>query len=550
MQVNIVDSLKETIKNGYGLDITPVLTRPEPEFGDLATNVALQLAKQVGKKPRDIAERLSTTLIELDEVLQVSVAGPGFINIRLNDRALIDVLTNKSGAGSRRGEVVVIETNNPNPFKDLHIGHAYNCIVADTMANLLDVSGAHVHRVSYHGDVGLHVGKSMWAILKYIDNDPSKLSDVPESERPAFMSARYVEGAKAYKDDPKARKDIEALAKQSFAPIEAVYKQVYDTCKTWSFDYILETVKRLGSKPVEKSYLESQVDAVGVKTVREHVGQVFDESDGAVVFAGEAFGLHTRVFISSRRTGLYEARDLGLMQLKSEDFHPSKSYIVTGEEQREYFRVVIKAAELCLPELSGVTENISTGTVKLSSGKMSSREGNILNIEWLFSALKDALAERAGLEHDMDVVVGALRYTMLRVRVGSDVVFDIDAALSIEGNSGPYLQYAHARACSIIGKSTVTPEDLHDTSLDEAERTLVLKLTEYAEVVEQATQELLPHVICTYLYELAQEFNRFYENARVVGDKREAVRVGLVAHYRDTLAAGLNILGIPAPEKL
>jgi arginyl-tRNA synthetase len=549
MQRAVIDNLKETIHSLYGLEVEPVLTRPDAQFGDLATNVALQLAKQVGKKPQDVATRLADAVRELHEVIEVHIAGPGFINIRLHDSVLLDHLGAKNGAGSRRGQVVVIETNNPNPFKDLHIGHAYNCIVADTMANLLDISGAHVHRVSYHGDVGLHVGRSMWAILKWCDGDISKLDTVPEGERPRFMSDRYVEGAKADKEDAAAKKQIEAYAKESFAP-EGEYKIVYEKCRDWSFRYLKQTVERLGSKPVEKSYLESQADSVGVKTVREHVGEVFDESGGAIVFAGEAFGLHTRVFIASRGTGLYEARDLGLMQLKSQDFHPSKSYIVTGEEQREYFRVVIKAAELCLPELAGVTENISTGTVKLASGKMSSREGNILNIEWLFSALQDALAERAGSNHDMDMVVGALRYTMLRVRVGSDIVFDIDAALSVEGNSGPYLQYAHARACSIIGKSTVASQDLHDTGLSESERTLVLKLTEYAGVVEQATRELLPHVICTYLYELAQEFNRFYENARVVGDEREAVRVGLVGHYRDTLAAGLSILGIPAPEKL
>jgi arginyl-tRNA synthetase len=548
MNETIIAALHSIISERYELDIIPELTRPDSQFGDMSTNVALRLAGQLKRQPSEIAEELAESLRAHDEISSVDVAGPGFINLKLSDRSLIELAENREVIDPNlRGKVIVIETNNPNPFKDLHIGHAYNCIVADTIANLLEAGGAQVHRVSYHGDVGLHVGRSMWAILKWLDGDVSKLDTVPEAERPGFMSQRYVEGAQADKEDPAAHELIEQYARESFAP-EGDYKTVYETCKEWSFDYLMATVARLGSKPVEKRYLESQADAVGVKTVREHIGEIFAESNGAVVFAGEAFGLHTRVFIASRGTGLYEARDLGLMQLKNEDFHPAKSYIVTAEEQKEYFKVVIKAAELALPELNGVTQNISTGTVKLSTGKMSSRTGEILNIEWLFEQLQSALKERGGSEHDSETVIGALRYAMLRVRVGSDVIFDVAASLSLQGNSGPYLQYAHARAKSIIAKAGSTPS--MPDSFDEFERNLLVKLTEYNEVVRASINDLLPHQIATYLYELAQEFNRFYEHSRVIGDEREAGRLWLVSCYADTLKAGLTVLGIPAPEKL
>lgn len=543
-------TIAEVIKERFALDIVPELSRPEPQFGDVATSVALKVAGVTGKKPRDVAEQLATQLREIDDLIEVSVAGPGFINLRFTDRALIEQ-SKLSVVETEllKGQVIVIETNNPNPFKDLHIGHAYNCIIADTIANLLEFGGAQVHRVSYHGDVGLHVGRSMWAILRWLDGDLSKLDAVKESERPAFMSERYIEGAQADKDDPKSHEEIEAYAKQSFAP-EGDYKVVYDTCKEWSFAYLTETVARLGSKPVEKRYLESQADAVGVMAVRESIGEVFAESDGAVVFAGEAFGLHTRVFIASRGTGLYEARDLGLMQLKNEDFHPAKSYIVTAEEQKEYFKVVIKAAELALPELNGVTQNISTGTVKLSTGKMSSRTGEILNIEWLFDQLRSAMKERDGSGHDQETVVGALRYAMLKVRIGSDVIFDVDASLSLQGKSGPYLQYAHARACSIKAKSTKAANEPAETTLDESERALAVKLSEYTEVTARAVEDLMPHHVCTYLYELAQAFNRFYESSRIIDDPRESTRLLLVDRYQQTLAHGLGLLGITAPEHL
>ncbi|HET7630663.1 MAG TPA: arginine--tRNA ligase, partial [Candidatus Saccharimonadales bacterium] len=180
MQSAIKEALEEAVKAQFGVEATVELSRPDPKFGDFATNTALIIAKQAGQKPQEVAHKLADALEQVDGVGEVSVAGPGFINIFLTDEALSEIIavTPSLSGGPSRGLVYVVETNNPNPFKDLHIGHAYNCIVADTVANLIDQSGAHVHRVGYHGDVGLHVGKSMWAILKRIDNDPSKLDTI------------------------------------------------------------------------------------------------------------------------------------------------------------------------------------------------------------------------------------------------------------------------------------------------------------------------------------------------------------------------------------
>lgn len=551
MQAAIREALEEAVKNLFNQEVAVEISRPDPQFGDLATNTALIVAKRVGQKPQEVAHKLADVLEQVDGVQEVSVAGPGFINLFLSDEALMESITqapNLNGSPAR-GLVYVVETNNPNPFKDLHIGHAYNCIVADTIANLLDQAGAQVHRVGYHGDVGLHVGKSMWAIMKNIANDPGKLDDIKPAERPKFMSDCYQQGAAAYEDDASAKTEIEELAKQSFNP-SGDYKSVYETCKTWSFDYIDATLDRLGSKPVEKHYLESAANAMGEQTVRAHIGDVFSESNGAVVFAGEAYGLHTRVFIASRGTTLYEARDLGLMQLKQADFHPAKSLIVTGNEQKEYFKVVFKAAELALPELAGVTANISTGTVKLSTGKMSSRTGQVLNIEWLFEELKKALVARGGSAADEATLVGALRYQMLKTSIGSDLIFDVEKALSLDGNSGPYLQYAHARAASIVKKAGQASGYVGDETLDAAERPLAVKLGQFEEVLAKACGDLTPHTICNYLYELAKDFNRFYEACRIVGDERQAVRLWLVERYQATLAYGLSVLGIPAPDQL
>lgn len=525
-----------------------VLTRPDPQFGDYATNVALQLAKPLGKNPREIAEVIAGKLRETGEYSEVTVAGPGFINIRLSGGALLASLE-ATAPRHREGEKIVIETNNPNPFKAMHIGHAFNAILADTIANLLDADGAEVHRVSYHGDVGAHVGKSMWSLLKYVDGDIAKLHTIAPQDRNTFMSRMYAEGAAAAKNDEQAKHEIEALAQQSFTLDDPLYKEIYETCKAWSFEEIDAIVARLGNKPIEKRYLEGDADALGVETVKAHVGDVFVESDGALVFPGEKYGIFDNAFVTSRGRGLYGARDLGLMQLKNNDFHAQKSYIVTAEEQRDYFRGVIKAAELCLPELKDVTVNISTGTVKLTTGKMSSRTGDVVEINWLFERIGEAIKERGGEATDA-IVAGALRYQFLKVRIGSDVVFDINEAVSLHGNSGSYLQYAYARASSMLEKASAAPKVLTDIELEVGERPLVRKMSEYAAVVTTAQRELLPHHICTYLYELAQEFNRFYEKNQVVGSEREAERVALVRQYVQTLKNGLAVLGIEAPERM
>lgn len=535
----------------------PVLIEPaNPKFGADFAIPCFKVAATLKKNPLELANILAEQLKGKD-IAKAEAVG-GFVNIWLSNAVIAEVLGQVAELGQDFGkqqsslakQTAVIETNNPNPFKDMHIGHAYNCIIADTLANILELGGAKVHRVSYHGDVGLHVGKSMWGILRFVGRDIKKLSTVPVAERPKFMSQMYIEGSKAYKNDETARERIEELAKQSFSLDDPFFTEVYETCKQWSFDYLDKLVHAIGSKPVERRYLERETDELGRQAVQKHIGDIFTESDGAIIFPGEKYGLHTRVFIGSRGTSLYEARDLGLIQLKHKDFHPKVSVIVTGAEQRDYFSVVLKAASLALPETEGETRNIPTGLVKLSTGKMSSRTGEVVNIEWLFDTLRDAIEERGTNTIDTlpQTLVGALRYAMLRVSIGRDVIFDVNESVSLEGNSGPYLQYAHARGRSILTKLAKIGEKIHTLTPDE--RALAMKIVEYPVVTQKAIAELAPHHITTYLYELTQEFNRFYEKNRIVGDQRETTRAVLIKHYCQVLENGLGVLGIPAPERL
>lgn len=576
----IRELIAQVVKDLYGQDVDIALTRPDKQFGDFSTNVAMQLAKPLGQNPRQVAEEIVAKLSD-DSITKAEVAGPGFINIFVSDTKLLELI-DAQASKPYSGKTTVVETNNPNPFKAMHIGHAFNAILGDTIANLIEEGGAKTYRVSYHGDVGLHVGKSMFSLLKFVDGDASKLNSIDASERNSFMSKMYAEGSKAYKEDESAKAEIDRLAKLSFTREDPLYDAVYRICFDWSFEQIATNVERLGNKPTVQRFLESDAEVRGVKVVRDNTPAVFTESDGALVFEGSKHGSFDNAFVSSRGTGLYAARDLGLIQLKNEQFHPDKSYIVTAEEQRDYFRGVIAAAELCFPDLKDVTVNIPTGTVKLGTGKMSSRDGDVLDIAWLYDRVSEAITQRGGVADDSSIAA-VLRYQFLQIRIGSDVIFDINEAASVTGNSGPYLQYAHARARSILARVTESshiPGDqlrsdshvpsevrsdsvlaahpgLHDAAatlnsskLEQDERSLVRKIGEYTETVDQAIAELLPHHICNYLYELAQEFNRFYEKNRVIDDPRQAIRLSLVAHYADTLKNGLAILGIHAPDKM
>jgi arginyl-tRNA synthetase len=555
----IQSALTSVVQKVFGVEVTAELTRPDEQFGDFATNAAMQLAGRLKRNPREIAEELASALREGlgDQAKEVSIAGPGFINIALSDKALMALVMNAATTKPQtyKGKVIVAEYSDPNPFKIPHVGHIYTSVVGFAISNLLEAAGGEVHRVNYGGDVGLHVGKSMWAILRELGGEhPEKLAEIPEGGRDDWMTKAYVVGSNAYEDDETAKAEIVELNKrvyQLFAENdhESPFAQIYWTCRQWSYDYLKEFYARIGT-PFERYYPESEVAELGFQTVREQLAKgVFKESDGAVVFEGEPYGLHTRVFINSQGLPTYEAKEVGLIFHKKEDYNFDKSVIITGNEQEQYMTVVLKAIEQFAPELVQATTHLTHGLVKLKGGvKMSSRKGNILRALEALDLVREANKKVTGRE-DETTALGAIKYSFLKYRIGADIIFDPEESVSLEGNSGPYLQYAHARARSILGKAGAAERGFGD-ELDGAERSLARKISEYPEVLQKAVDEFMPHHICTYLYELAQEFNRFYEHNRVIGDQREATRLKLVELYADILKDGLSLLSIEAPDKM
>ena len=548
------------VRETFRVDKTPVLTRPDEQFGDYATNVALQLAGRIGRSPRDIAEDVAAALREKlgDRLQAVTVADPGFINITLGDKALLEMAVAAPVAkpDTYKDQVVVAEYSDPNPFKVLHAGHVYTSVVGHAIGSLLEAAGGEVHRVNFGGDVGLHVGKTLWAILAELGGEhPEKLRAIPEAEQAAWMSQAYVKGTNAYDGDERAKAEIMALNKRVYQIQAEQDKQsplarIYWTCRQWSYDYFDAFYKRIGT-PFEKYYPESLCAPIGTETVTKQFKKgVYEKSDGAIVFRGEPYGLHTRVFISSEGIPTYEAKDVGLIMLKKQDYNFDRSVVITDNGQEQYMAVVLKSIEQFAPELAHATTHLTHGVVKMKGGvKMSSRKGNILRATDVLDAAQAANKQSTGRD-DPAAVLGAVKYAFLKQRLGPDIIYDPEESVSLEGNSGPYLQYAHARARSIVRKAGDARAKTTVSTLEPGERSLARKISEYPEVIQKAVDELMPHHVCTYLYELAQAFNRFYEHNRVVGHERQAVRLHLVRLYADTLRDGLHLLGIQAPDAM
>lgn len=552
----ITTGIQQVVYDLFGIDQAIELTRPEPQFGDYTTNVALQISKTVGQNPRQIAEQLVAALSQTlaQHVQTVSVAGPGFINMTLTDAALVQAMQ-APGQKPYAGQKILVEYSDPNPLKPLHAGHLYTTLVGDSIARLIVHAGAETVRINYGGDVGRHIGISMWAIIREIGGElPDALQQIPATERPAWLGQRYVAGTAAFEDDEAAKTEIIECNKRVYElhavdDHESPFARIYWTVRQWSYDYFQTLYDQLQVTPFDRYIPESEVTPLGVSTVQAHIGDVFSKSDGAIIFKGEDHGLHTRVFINSAGLPTYETKDVGLSLTKWQDYTFNHSIIITANEQSQYMQVVLAAISQFAPEPAQRTQHITHGTVKLQGGvKMSSRKGNIVTALDILRAAREAGAA-SGTNPSEDTMLAAVKYAFAKNRVGGDIVYDPKESIALEGNSGPYLQYAHARARSILRKvSDERPTTITDITPNE--RLLVRKLGMFNETITLATDERMPHHICSYLYELAQTFNRFYERNRVIDDARQSQRLYLLEHYAQTLAVGLDLLGITAPERM
>ena len=547
---DIKTKLKKVIQKQYNLkNFDPdVTSAPDNIDADYSSNAPLKLAKSLHKSPMSIAEELSEAL---KESIVLNITPPGFLNFTLSDDYLADSIDRLSQSFNKEitsheyeGKTVICEFSDPNPFKVLHVGHLYTSVVGDSISRLFEYAGAKVIRANFGGDVGLHVAKTMY-ILQQRPIDKLKIEDIAKC---------YVEGTAAYDDDEKAHDKITKLNKEIYRinsedRHDTALAKLYWKGRELSYDYFNAFYDSIGVK-FDKYYPESSVAELGLKTVKEQLEKgVYEMSHGAVIFDGEKYSLHTRVFINKEGVPTYEAKDVGLIFTKWQDYHFDKSVIITGSEQLEYMKVVLKSIEQYAPDLVEKTTHLTHGLVKLPGGvKMSSRKGNFLKAVDVLDMVKTEL-EKEYNSTDEKVYLGATKYAFLKYKMGGNIIFDPKESVKMTGNSGPYLLYSCVRAKKILQKTSQSPKNNKGVIAD-TERNLMKKILEYKEVLSEAVAEIAPHKLTNYLYELAQDFSRFYENCPVNGSDREAERLKLVQVYLDTMTHGLDILGIKIPESM
>lgn len=509
--------------------------------GDYSSNAALLLSRALKKNPMEIAEQIVEKLSMPDAWFRAETAKPGFLNFFLHDHALLEGLDagmknpDTFGASDMlRGKTVMVEYTDPNPFKQFHIGHLMSNAIGESIARLHEAAGAKVLRVNWQGDIGLHIAMAVWGMQR----------------GESYLGPAYAVGAKAYRTDPAAKEEIEAINRKIYDRSDPEINKLYQEGRQGSLDYFEKIYVRLGTKFIHY-FFESEMGPKGAEIVRHHP-EVFtksEQNENTIIFEGEKYGLHTRVFINSQGLPTYEAKELGLNREKFDLYHPDLSLIVTGNEITEYFKVLLKAMGLVMPEVAARTRHIPHGMLRLSSGKMSSRTGDVITAEWLIQEVKNRLPENT----DESVALASIKYPILRQNIGKDIIFDFDTSVAFQGDSGPYLQYTHARLKSILRKADAQKTEVPDVHPDTREHGLIVAILRLPEVIEDALKEYTPNTLANYLFSLAQLANEFYHSHPVIqetDEQKKNIRLALVAAAALTLKKGLYLLGINAPEEM
>ncbi len=541
----------------------------ELAHGDYASNVALVLGKEMKKNPMELAEQIAGVLkikvaplgsLKVRPWMQswlerVEVVAPGFINFYLSPSFFIEQIGGglKQGANygignARQGEKILIEYTDPNPFKEFHIGHLMSNTIGEAIARLIAAQGAEVKRACYQGDVGMHVAKAIWG------NEKLKAKNVKQ------WGEAYAFGAQVYETDEGAKKEINELNKKIYNRSDEAVNKIYDTGKKVSLDYFETIYKRLGTK-FDYYFFESESGPIGQKLVEENIGKVFESSDGAVIFVGEKYDLHTRVFLTKEKLPTYEAKELGVTKLKFEKYLYDQSIVITGNEVASYFAVLKKVLGLILPDLAGKLQHLSSGMLRLPTGKMSSRTGNVITAESLIEevklAIKDKIATRdfddeAKEQITEAVAVGAIKYSILKASPGRDVIFDTNKSISFEGDSGPYLQYAFVRALAVLKKGEEVKISPNLTPAPTEINELARRLTRFPSVVARSATLYAPNLLVTYLTELASTFNAYYAGQKIVDptDPTSPHHLALTTLFAQTMKSGLTLLGLPTVERM
>ncbi len=532
----------------------------EITHGDYACNVAMVAAKAAGVAPRALAEQIVAALEgHIEYVEKIEIAGPGFINFYFARDFYTAELLRASAAGeawgkndSEGGHKIVVEYTDPNPFKEFHIGHLFTNTVGESIARLGLMQGADIRRVNYQGDVGLHVACAVYG-MEVLGLTADSVLTTKE------LGTAYVLGATANKDDAAAQAAIRIINKKIYDRSDEAVNALYDAGRAVSLAYF-ETVYALIGTTFDEYFFESEMATPAKAIVLGHP-EVFPLSDGAHIFQGEEYGLHTRVFLNKEGLPTYEGKELALAKAKDDRLGGyDHSIVSTAKEINEYFKVLKCAMGFVYPELAAKTEHIGHGMVRLTTGKMSSRTGEVIRaVDFIadMTAAAHAKIVATGMAEPTPelanaIALGAIKYATLKGAIEQDSTFDINKALSFEGDSGPYLQYTYARIASVLEKAAGVGVVPSAAVAPETPYAIEKFIYRFPEVVEYAWNDRAPHMVVGYLTELASQFNSFYAHEKIADatDAYAPYKAFVAGVVAQTLKNGLWTLGIQAPERL
>ncbi len=551
--------LTGVLKNAYpdfNFENKVILSKsPNLNFGHFSTNIAFELSKSLDKKANEVAEEIAVELRGETRVgsvfSKIEVAKNGFVNFFLTDEYLFKYISksfsnfeNFSSCNIGNGRVVLIESPSANPNKAMHVGHLLNVFLAQSLRAIFEKLGFEVHNDNIINDKGLPICKAMWA-LKEFGSGLSPETEGMKSDH--FVDKYYVLGAQKFKES----KEVEAQVREMLVKWESGDKQVVALWRkmiSWVLEGHEETMKRLGEE-MGHMWFESEIYEVGKKIVKENVDgeRIVKTSDGAIVAKLEKkYGVPDAVLLKSDGTSLYHTQDLGLTKLKVEKFNPWLAIWIVGNEQITHFQRLFSLIDsLGLLPIDNLY-HLAYGYVFDKDGKkMSSRGGGVLSGDELLDIVKDATG-------DEDIALGALKYAFLSSDPFKDMKFDLDKAVQFNGRSGPYVVYAHARACSILKNVKNESEEIKSLELTDLNREILLKCLDYPNVITACANSYSPSTLAEYLYDLAKLFSQMYETEKVLDAKEneKTVRILIVKFVRKILRDGLCLLRIKPLERM
>lgn len=534
---------------------------PKKEFGDFSFPV-FHLAREQKKNPNLIAQEIADKVkIPKDSLVEkANVAGP-YVNFFLNSEKISSLILKKASkkdfgkTNFGKNKKILIEFAHPNTHKGFHIGHLRNISTGESLCRILDSAGFKVYRCNYQGDIGPHVAKTLWGFINIYHEKPPK----GEKNLGEWLGRIYAEVSGKMQENPEIEKEVEEINKKLYAGDKKLLK-IWNETRKWSLDDFEKIYKELGSH-FDKYYFESQVDKKGKEIVLDlYKRKILQLSEGAIIIDLQKYNLGIFVLLTKNQTPLYGTKDIALAEKQISDFRPDLIIHVVGSEQKLYFEQLFKTFEIIKSPAAGKELHVIYELVALKEGKMSSRMGSVV----LYSDLRKQIFEKVRqevlkrnpkiaekrVEKISDILTtAAMKYPMLNISTDKTIHFDWQEALKLEGNTGPYIQYAVTRTNSILKKSgKFKPE--FSAGINEEEKELLNLLKNFEDVVDHAAKDYRPHYIANYVYDLATSFNKYYEKVPIIKSKEKNFRLTLVSVVKNILEKSLWLLGIEVPEKM